>query len=239
MEITKLKILKLKNGNGLELSYEKPGPQADKIVITGETHSALIHGDLFNAVQALAVHLAIMAFHVKDNEVEDIAAPDLAKFKDFSVGSYSIIGADEKRGVIISGTLRKAGKAHNFNTPFYRFEEPESTRYAFMDDLAAKLRVIESEVLPYLDGSKRGEATQPEIPGLDGKPEKVTKMKIAEPVGGDKVSPEAKHASGKDQHKFAGKTQMAAVAEMPNGDGKKTTKKVKQTADNPSGIIHE
>jgi len=234
MEITKLKILKLKNGNGLELSYEKPGPQADKISITGEAHTALIHNDLFNAIQALAPHLAIMAFHVKDDEVEDIAVPDISKFKDFSVGSYSIIGSDEKRGVIISGTLRKAGKAHNFNTPFYRFEEPESTRYAFMDDVAAKLRVIESEVSPFLDGSKRGEATQPEIPGLE---EKVTKMQIA-----DKVSPEAKHASQKDQHKYAGTEQMEGVAGLENGKaGKKngTTKKVRQTSENPSGTIVE
>lgn len=163
MEITKLRLVKQKNGNGLELSYDKPGPQGDKIAVAGEGHTALIHNDLYNAVQALAPHLAMMAFHVKESEVEDIARPDPAQFKDFTVGSYSISGKEEKRGIIISGTLRKSGKAHNFNTPFYRFEEPESGRYGFMDDVEAKLRVIESEVSPYLEGKKRGEPIQLEM----------------------------------------------------------------------------
>lgn len=234
MEITKLRLVKLKNGNGLELSYEKPGPQGDKVAVAGEGHTALIHNDLYNAVQALAPHLAMMAFHVKESEVEDIAMPDLAKFKDFTVGSYSISGKEEKRGIIISGTLRKSGKAHNFNTPFYRFEEPESGRYGFMDDVEAKLRVIESEVAPYLEGTKRGEPIQPEL-GQGGEP--VTKMQIAPPTG--KVTEEGNLAPESAKHKFADKDAMARVAEM-DGDGKKKTggkKKVQQTAATPSGEV--
>lgn len=206
-----MRLLKLKNGNGLELSYEKPGPNSDRIAVAGETHTALIHNDLYNAVQGLAVHLAIMAFHVKD--VEDIAAPDAETFKNFSVGSYSVSGKDEKRGIIISGTLRKNGKAHNFNTPFYRFEEPESGRYTYMDDVAAKIRVIENEAGQYLAGDKIGEPIQGDL-GLDDKKAPVHKMQI------DKANPEA----------------MKDVANMPNsktkGGGKK---KVAQSADHPGG----
>lgn len=231
MEITKLRLHKLKNGNGLELVIDKTAAAGDKVNAV-EIHKAIVHNDLFNAVQGLRVHLAMMAFHVKD--VEDIAMPDAETFKDFSVGSYSISGADEKRGIIISGTLRKHGKAHNFNTPFYRFEEPESARYKYMDDLAAILKGIESEVASYLDGSKRGEPAQGELE-LDDKGGKVTKMQIDKPIG-DKVTAEGNAVSEKDKHKYAGKDQMAGVADMGKGKGG-GKKKVQQTADAPSGEV--
>lgn len=239
MEITKLRLVKLKNGNGLELSYEKPGPQGDKIAVAGEGHTALIHNDLYNAIQALAPHLAMMAFHVKESEVEDIAMPDPAKFKDFTVGSYSISGKEEKRGIIISGTLRKSGKAHNFNTPFYRFDEPESGRYGFMDDVEAKLRVIEAEVSPYLEGTKRGEPIQPEL-GAGGEP--VTKMKIAEDITNpdEKATAEGNLVKGKTRDLYANKDAMERVADIPTGKGKGgNKKKVQQTAETPSGEVHE
>lgn len=233
-----MRLVKLKNGNGLELSYEKPGPQGDKIAVTGENHTALIHNDLYNAIQALAPHLAMMAFHVKESEVEDIAMPDLAKFKDFTVGSYSINGKEEKRGLIISGTLRKSGKAHNFNTPFYRFEEPESGRYGYMDDVEAKLFVIESEVVPYLDGTKRGEPIQPEL-GKGGEP--VTKMKIAEDITStdEKATPEGNLVKGARRDDYANKDAMDRVAEIPVTKKPGSRKKVKQTAEAPSGEVEE
>jgi len=238
MDIKKLRLHKMKNGNGLELSIERSGNVGDKVTCL-EIHKAIVHNDLYNAVQALAVHLAIMAFHVKDNEVEDIAMPDPARFKDFSCGSYSISGEEEKRGIIISGTLRKGGKAHNFNTPFYRFEEPDSGRYAFMGDLEARLRVIETEVIAYLDGVKRGEAIQPEL-GEGGAP--VTKMKIAPDLTDEKATAEGNLVKGKDRDKYANKDAMARVAEMENGDGKKKPsgkKKVQQTAATPSGEVEQ
>lgn len=234
MDIKKLRLHKMKNGNGLELSIERSGNVGDKVTCL-EIHKAIVHNDLYNAVQALAVHLAIMAFHVKDNEVEDIAMPDPARFKDFSCGSYSISGEEEKRGIIISGTLRKGGKAHNFNTPFYRFEEPDSGRYAFMGDLEARLRVIETEVIAYLDGVKSGEAIQPEL-GEGGAP--VTKMQIAHPD--EKATAEGNLVTGKTRDLYANKDAMERVAEMPTGKGKGgSKKKVQQTAAAPSGEVEE
>jgi hypothetical protein len=234
MEITKLRLLKLKNGNGLELSYDKLGPNGDKIAVNGETHSAIIHNDLYGWVQSLAPHLAMMAFHVKETEVEPTAIADPAKFKDFAVGSYSISGKDEKRGIIISGTLRKNGKAHNFNTPFYRFEEPESGRYGFMDDVENTLRAIEGEVNAYLNGTKRGEPAQPEI-GPGGEP--VTKMQIASPV--EKVTEEGNLAPGSAKYKYADTDAMGRVAEIDQPKGKGGKKKVRQTAEAPSGEVDE
>lgn len=202
MEITKLRLTKMKNGNGLELGYDKPGPAGDKITVPVETHSAIVHGDLYNAIQALAPHLAIMAFHVK--EVEDIAMPDPEIFSAFSVGSYTISGKDEKRGLIISGTLRKHGKAHNFNTPFYRFEEPESSRYQYMDDVVAKLRNIETETPLYLDGTKRGEPAQKEIPYEGpGKADGEAMKRVAE--------------MDNEPKKPKGKKRVAQSADVPSG----------------------
>ena len=215
MDIKKLRLHKMKNGNGLELTIERAGNVGDKVAAV-EIHKAIVHNDLYNAVQALAVHLAIMAFHVKENEVEDIAMPDANRFKDFSCGSYSISGDDEKRGIIISGTLRKGGKAHNFNTPFYRFEEPDAGSYSFMGDLEARLCTIENEVIQYLDGVKRGEPAQGELE-LKEDSEPVTKIQIDEP---------------------ANPVAMDGVKDMPNGKTAKK-RKVQQTAAAPSGEVHE
>jgi hypothetical protein len=242
MDITKLRLLKQKNGNGLEISYEKPGASGDKVGVPSETHTAIVHNDLYNAIQALAPHLAIMAFHVKETDVEDIAMPDKALFDAFSVGSYNISGKEDKRGIIISGTLRKHGKAHNFNTPFYRFEEPPQAKYAYMEDLEAKLRVIESLVPGYLDGTQRGEPAQPEL-GMPEKKEKVTKLQIAEPDPHVKVTAEGNLAPESSKHKFANKDAMERVGKMgTDGEGEKKKpggKRVKQSADHPSGIIPE
>jgi hypothetical protein len=107
MDIKKLRLHKMKNGNGLELTIERAGNMGDKVTSV-EIHKAIVHNDLYNSVQALAVHLAIMAFHLKETDVEDIAMPSPELFKDFSVGSYTITGDEEKSGIIISGTLRTA-----------------------------------------------------------------------------------------------------------------------------------
>lgn len=237
MEILKVRIEKLKNGNALHMVVDKSGAAAD-VVNADEKHKALMHNDLYNAIQALAPHLAIMNFYVSELDVEDIAMPDKAKFDPFTVGSYVINGKDEKAGIQISGTLRKNGRAANFTTPFYRFEEAESTRYTFMDDLVARLKHIEAEVMHYLNGSKRGEPVQA---ALDlPEEEKVTKIQIDNP--NEKVTAEGNAVSEKDKHKYANRDAMQRVAEMDadKGKGKKTTKKkVQQSAAAPSGEIEE
>lgn len=236
MDITKLRLNKSKNGNGLELSYEKPGANGDRVAVSGEIHTAIIHNDLYNAIQSLAPHLAIMAFHVREIDVPDIAMPPAELLKDFTVGSYSISGKDEKRGIIISGTLRKGGKAHNFNTPLYRFEEPETTKYTYMDDVAARVAVIEAEATEYLAGSKRGESG--ELPFDENKADKkVTKMTV---VPGEKVTEEGNLAGDKTKHQYADKDAMERVKDMPTGSSKGNgRKRVAQSAAAPGGIAEE
>lgn len=236
LEIQKVKLHKTKKGEGLVITFEK-GENGGDTVTGVETHKAIIHKDLKKAINGLGIHLAIMTGYVNSNDVE-IIKPDPKQSEKFHVNGYSLGGDDDNAGIVISGHhILNNGLAVILNTPFSRFDIDPKSRYVFMDDLQKRVADIEAEIGEYLDGNKRGEPVQQEL-ALGGKEEKVTKMKIAAP---EKVSPEAKLASGKDHHKYAGKEQMAGVAGLENGSAKKNgpTKKVKQTAENPSGIITE
>lgn len=214
IEILKVRLHETKKGNGLILHINRSNGGDE--VVGVETHKAIIHRDLKGALDGLAVHLAVMVGFVSPVDIPTISHPDKTKVEKFFVKGYSI-GGDEgegTRGVIISGRkILSNGMAHNYNTPFYRFEQAPESRYTFMDDLIARLTDIETEIMSYLDGSKRGEPVQQEIPGLE-----------------EKVSEEAQFASKEDQFKYAGKQQMAGM----NGKPKKG-KKVVQSAENPSG----
>lgn len=229
-KIVKVRLHETKKGRGLIISSIDTDPNGEEVNNPGAIHKALIHKNLQSALDSLAIHFAIMAGYVKPGQVEDIAAPEAELAESFRVKGYSIGGDEDEgtAGIIISGhKILANGMAHNFNTPFYKFEQAPQSRYTFMDDLIAKLRYLDERIVAYKNGGERGEPLQGELALGDG----------------DKVSDEAQVASQEDQHKYAGKTQMAAVVEMANGLPSKrkngTTKKVKQTAENPSGIIHE
>ncbi len=143
-----------------------------------ENVTAPIHTDLKLAFESLAIHLAVMVYFVKPGQIKDIAnvKPDL--FEGFNVTSFSLGGDDGKEGVTLSGTrILSNGKAFNFNTPFYRFEEDEKTRYTFMDDLQEKLERLDEELHAYYAGTKRGAAAQLEM--FDAPP--ITNLQIAAP----------------------------------------------------------
>lgn len=160
IEISKAFLHKTKNGDGLTLTFKRSN-QGDETEVV-EKHKAPIHKDLKTALNALEIHLAVMTDYVSPAGVE-IAAPDPELTEKFHVHGYSIGGGEDSRGVILSGHLiLKNGLAHNFNTPFFKFEQPETSRYTFMDDLIARINVIESEIAEYLDG-KRGELAEPEL----------------------------------------------------------------------------
>lgn len=197
--ITKVKKLKLKNGFGLVLTYEKKSI-GDK-VDGNEKHDALIHSDLLNGIDSLAIHLAIMTGYVKPAQVEDIAMPSPELSATFHVNGYSLGGNDDNQGIVVSGhhIVPGSGLAVILNTPFRRFDENLATRYPFMDDLQARIRVIESEIEQYLAGTKRGEPIQAELDlkdpaaadpdamnrvkddgAADGKEEKTKRKRVAQ-----------------------------------------------------------
>lgn len=239
-KIVKVRLHETKKGRGLVISSIDTDPNGEEVNNPGAIHKALIHKNLQAGLDALAIHFAIMAGYVKPGAVEDIAMPAPELTESFRIKGYSLGGdVDEgTAGVIISGHKVLAnGMAHNFNTPFYKFEQAPQSRYTFMDDLIAKLRYLDERIVAYKNGDEKGEPVQQEMDFKDDG--KVTKMKVATPLD-EKISPEAKLASKSDQHKYAGKAQMEGVAEMESKSKAKSKKRVAQSADAPGGIVdHE
>lgn len=223
IKIVKAKLNPTKKGTGLIISFEATDDKGDKVTGPAETHSAIVQPEITDEFDRMKVHFAIMSGYIKAGDVEDIAMPDPALVESFTVKQFSIGGSpdDGTDGVTLSGSkILPNGKAHNFNTPFYRFTEGEASRYTFMDDLVACLSNLETEIIAYKQGEKRGQPIQPELP-YDDAP-KATKMQIEEPVIDDRMArPDA----------------MARVAEMDQEPKKKTgtRKRVQQTAETPSG----
>lgn len=206
IKIVKAKLNPTKKGTGLIISSEELDDAGEKITSPAQTYSAVVQKEITDGFSRLNLHLAIMAGYVKAGDVEDIAMPDPKLSEGFHVKGFSI-GGDEGEGtdgVILSGSkILAGGKSHNFNTPFYRFNEGEASRYAFMDDVVACLTGLEGEIIAYKKGEKRGTPAQSE---MDFK-------------AGEKVTEEGNAVADKDKHKYADKDAMQRVAEM-DGDGK-------------------
>lgn len=212
ISIKKAKLNNTKKGTSLVLWYEELLPSGDKVVTEKETHSAIIQKEIQEGFDRLALHLAIMVGFVKAGDVEDIAAPDPALSQGFFVTQFSI-GGDEGEGtdgITLSGRrILGGGKPFNFNTPFYRFNEGEASRYTYMDDVIAAVNYLEAEIIAYKKGEKRGQPLQGELD-------------LKDPASAD---PEAmQRVKDMDKEKKA----------KP-----KNVKKVKQTADTPSGEVVE
>jgi len=168
------------------------------------------HLDLKNAVAGLAVHLALLTDYINIKR-----AGDKEEIDKFVVTGYSIGGKEDEEGIVITGYRKTpSGKTVTLNTPFLRLEQDDDG-YFLISDLTSKIDSIKQEVFLYLDGKKdlTGAQTAMEFP--DG--EQVTKMQIDHP--------DAEHASD--------------VIHMNGSEKNKGTKKVQQTADNPSGDLIE
>lgn len=159
MTFQKVRLHKTKKGNGLVLTYEKQ--EGDETFDVIETHKAIIHKDLQAALDVLAIHLAVSCNYVKARQVKDIASGERELAEKFHINGYSIGGDDENPGIMILGHHTcPDGLAVILNSPFRKIDVAPESRYTFMDDLVARVEVIESEINQYLDGSKRGESTQ-------------------------------------------------------------------------------
>lgn len=243
--MSEIKILKAKlettdNGKTCTI-WSKETTNGDTVTSPGQGHTAIIQPEIQKHFNRLAIHLAVMGGYVKAGDIEDIAMPDPSLSEGFHVHMFSI-GGDEAEGtdgIQLSGKKIFCGKAQNFTTAFWRFHESEASRYAFMDDVIAILASLEPEIIAYKKGEKRGLPVQPEL-GAGGEP--VTKMQIAEPLPGEKVTAEGNQVAEKDKFKYANKDAMQRVAEMDDtGSSKKKggRKKVVQTAENRSGEVIE
>lgn len=229
VNIKKIKLAKVKDGDGLELVFKRTDP--DNSPVTGtEEHKGLIHPDLREATKALRIHLAILCGYVKESQVPDIAAYDEKLVEPFYVSGISLGGTDENPGITITGRMTTyRGKSQILNQPFELFDCAPESRYTYMDDLIAKVKVLNDEAMAYYRGEKRG---TPPAPAEKEEDKRQVKMDF-----GDKATVEGNLVSGDEKYKYADKDAMARVAEMgdtkPKGKGKGKGKQ--QTPDNPSG----
>lgn len=176
MELTIEKAKLIKQGEKVEITFKK---QSDNGIKSngGELFHAVPHPDLKTAFEALTIHFCLMTGQVPVKSVKDVSNYKPEIIEGFRVSSYSIGG--DREGITITGTrLLPNGKAFNSNTPYYKFEESDQTRYTFMDELIEDLETLESELKQYVTGAKLGNEQQlnmfePEPP--------VTKMQIVAP----------------------------------------------------------
>jgi hypothetical protein len=171
ISIQKVKLIK--GGEKLELDIKESGLVKSTDSKTCENP---VHPDLSNAVQSLAVHLAILCDFIEPKQSKD--TDELEKF---TVTGYSIGGKEGEEGVTITGMRKtKTGQKFSINSPFTRFEASEEARYLLMNDLQSKIDTIEGEVKKYLfDGKQLQQSIEfPDKPD-DGR---VSHLQFAEPL---------------------------------------------------------
>jgi hypothetical protein len=180
----------------------------------------LCHSDFTKAVSRLNHHIAVLTDKITTDRFED--DKDIDEIMVARGFSYS--GAEMELRVTLNGYQKTSrGGTFQINTPVVYMEtEDEDKQYYFIDDLKEKLKRIALEARLYIFSGKRFEDPQLSLtladPPDDGK-KKVTKAKIADPIG---------------------KVAAEIVEEANNGKDKKgRNKRVAQTAENKSGIADE
>jgi hypothetical protein len=216
--ITKAKILK---DDKVEISFTRTSTK-HKPSSVNEEHRDAPHEDFKKSFADLAVHAAIIAEFIPADEISDISAPEHQQLKNFTVTGITIHGEDEGVNITAMKTL-KNGKMMLFNCPLVRYEDNSENAYTFTDDLVDKVEAAKTEAKKYLDG-KFAEDAQTEIQFPAD--EKITHMQILPPEkplfpGIPNADPDA----------------MQRVKAEPIKKGGK--KRVRQTAETPSGIVEE
>lgn len=204
-----LKVKLIKGGEKLELGIKESGTvQANDY----KECTNPVHPDLSKAVQALAVHLAILCDFIEPKQ-----SSDTDEIEKFTVTGYSIGGKEGEEGVIITGMRKtKSGQKYSINSPFTRFDATEESRYILMNDLQSKLDTIEAEVREYLFN---GKMQQPSLfngnsEGNGDEKEKVTHMQVAEPLSDEEITFEKLKNERGGNIPYADPEAMKRVAEM-------------------------
>jgi hypothetical protein len=220
-----LAVKLLKGGEKMELSLKESGTiQSDD----SKNCKNPVHPDLAKAVQALAVHLAILTDYLDQKDSGNTEA-----LEKFTVTGYSIGGKEDEEGIVITGMRKtKRGKSLSINSPFERIDLSPEARYILMDDLMQKVDKIETEVMAYLFEGKMlqpslfepGEETDEDQEGENGKPAKVTKMKIAKEKNQDDVNQEIMDNLRAGKSVYANPDAQARVAN--DGEDVQPTEKI-------------
>jgi hypothetical protein len=205
-----------------------------------ETGKDDAHPDLIAAFHALTPHWALLAGQIQYDDLTDIDAVDEKLLEPFTCYAFAIGGNEKKQGISLSGQYKLPnGKVMSWAAPFELFAAADDKRYIFMDDLVAKLELLDKELIQYIEGGKTAPNLQQEINfNADGE-EVVTSAQIAQP--------ETKFFSASDADSSVVDTEAEKQAETPDANktrskagrppGKAAKKRVPQSADHPGGII--
>lgn len=225
LEITGVKILQ--DGEKVEISTVDRKEQKSASL---EYHKKP-HVDFTNAFNKLVPHFIA----ITHPEFEDSDTPEAAAFKDkFSVTSYSISGEDEKKKIVITAGKTVFHGYYGGNTPPIYFNAKPEKLYDGIDSLNDVLELIEKEATEYMEGRKQAPEDQLSLFEDD---DTVTSAKIWEPESTLFNTP---LNDGSGQTVTIPEANGEAMAEMA-AEGKKSKgkKRVKQTAENKSGIVEE
>jgi hypothetical protein len=217
IKITKVKIKRGGKGKADEVYLEFHDQLNAADSSNKKDCKAAPHKDLKEALAALRVHLAILTEYVSESQAKNKDLIDK-----FTVTGYSLDGADEESGFVITGYRTGLRGNTTLNTPYTRFQQTEKNPYSLMHDLISKVDVAEAEVLKYLLEGKCAEDPQGDLFDDDKKNKKKKEPVLSQTAIGSRLP----HADA---------DAMKRVAEIGK-DKPKNNKRVRQTAEHPDGI---
>ena len=115
------------------------------------------HDDFERKLETLSIHFALLTGYLRPGGIKTIEEyqDNDGTVQSFKVSAFHIGGKDEDQGVVITGhRILPNGKAQILNSPFYRFNEDDASRYKFMDDLQLALEDCKEEAVKYISGEK-------------------------------------------------------------------------------------
>lgn len=227
MEISKVKIVE---GKTLSVVYSIVDPEGKKATHAVDYESA-IHEDLKRAFTKLDIHFGLITENIDLADVENIEDFDLQLTENIHTTSYSKKNKEDDPGITLSGyKILKNGKALIMNCPYTRFLEKEESCYKYIDNLESVLAIVDDEVQSYLAGKH---AEDPQLT-MEFPDDSVTTAQIATPENIVKDIVERTNMPNINADPEA----MERVREIDN-EKKKRGKRVKQTAETPSGISED
>lgn len=156
--IVTLEKASMQKNNNLLVSFSKMENDGSISNHPGETYDRIIHPDLKACFNSLDVHWGFLSTFLSVKGYKNIDSIDAAITKNFKC--TGVIIKPEEAVMLIGHKLTDDGKAVNLNTPYRKFEEDDKNAYKFMENLTTVLERLTSEVLQYIDGTKKGEEPQ-------------------------------------------------------------------------------
>lgn len=216
--IKKAALKEIKGGYGLNVTYfeSQDGAKPKKHILEDPQ---LVHPDLVSAMNGLSAHFAICTGYMATGDI-DPAKFSRKQMEDYHIHGYTLSDDENDPWVIISGHRDLAGSSPvNLHTPLTRLKTEGEKAYAHVVNLNLRLDKLEKEVIAYIQGEKVGKDPQGDL--FEQQPPAHGEINS----GGKGMTEGIPPADAGAQKRVAG--------------GGKSKKKVKQTAEHPSGEKEE